>query len=124
MDGEGRKQAFPAGLFVLLVPRLSQNMALADNRGGAQVTDIIKYEVANYGYRPRITRVTCSKETDKSVWIGEKRRPKMSMYNSYFNTFSDAKEFLLGKADSKIKSVRTSLSLAESHYVNVKGMKE
>ena len=37
MDGEGRKQAFPAGLFVLLVPRLSQNMALADNRGGAQV---------------------------------------------------------------------------------------
>lgn len=65
---------------------------------------IIKYR-ANYP-RAEITRVECTKETELSVWIlqngFESRALKHAPNISYFNTWEDARNWMLAKADREV----------------------
>ena len=84
---------------------------------------------------PNIERVTVEKETAQSVWIrgwafengagsGEPARAaKASEYVSYFDTWAEAKQFLLDKAETQIVCAHQRLAIANDYLGNVKGMK-
>jgi hypothetical protein len=64
------------------------------------------------------------RESEKFVWINGKRRSKRTDQESYFDTFDEAKQHLLKVAKHVVYLARRHLELAESHYGNIKGLKE
>lgn len=51
------------------------------------------------------------------------RHKKINSDTCYFDTWCQAKEFLILRAESKVTSARLSLGLANSQLGNIKGMK-
>jgi hypothetical protein len=81
-----------------------------------------KYQTCSFG--KLIRKIEIERETGSSVWINGRRNSKQSNHHSYFNTFDEAKQHLLKKAQRKIESARFLLQRARDHYGNVKGLKE
>jgi len=76
-----------------------------------------------------IEAIETIKETEKTVWFmsdrgRECREAKQSSYQNWFNTFKEAKDFLMGKKQSKIDGLRRQLEVAKSEFGNLKGLKE
>ena len=61
---------------------------------------MIKYK-ANYCVRPEVEKVEIEKETESSVWIKGRREAKETQYHAFFNTFQEAKDFLIDKGFDK-----------------------
>jgi hypothetical protein len=86
---------------------------------------ITKYVVG--GYYPsgeKIVKVEAERETEKCVWIKGSRCSKRTEHESYFDTWADAKSFLLGNAANRLQSARRHLEGAQGDYGNIKGLKE
>lgn len=67
--------------------------------------------------------VEIERETESSVWIDGRRSAKISRYEVYHDSWDQAKEYLMIKAERGLDSARRRLETAQGHYGNVKGLK-
>lgn len=81
-----------------------------------------KYVTTKHGCE--IDEVEVEKETEKSVWINGDRHSKSSSYNTYHNSFEDAKNHLITTAENRIKSAKFQVEVAESFLKNVESQVE
>lgn len=72
----------------------------------------------------KITAVQIEKETDSSVWYNGRWCKKRTEKVGYFDSFEDAKAFLIAYAEKKVSRARQMLELANSQLGNAKGIKE
>jgi hypothetical protein len=76
-----------------------------------------------------IERVECTKVTAYYVWpvaanrFGALKEARQSDWNSYHETWADAHQVLLAKADLKLAYCRRELEKAQGDYGRIKGMK-
>lgn len=72
----------------------------------------------------RISVETFEKETDCFlVGANGRRTSKRSSWENYFDSWDEAKQFLLDEAQQKLDMCRRSLADAQSKFGNIKGMK-
>lgn len=81
---------------------------------------MIKY----YAYFGTIKPVEVERVTDNSVWVRGRRSNREGTYDGYFDSWEEARQFLLKKAQVKLDSARRHLEAAQSEYGNIKGLKE
>ena len=81
-----------------------------------------KYRTSIWG--KLIEAVEVDRETAAYVWVNGQRNRKLTKYNSYFDTFDEARQHLLGIAERSVNSARINLERAKGHYGNVKGLKD
>ena len=74
--------------------------------------------------RPEVKRVEVEKETESSVWIKGRREAKETQYSAFFDTFQEAKDFLIDVFEKKAKTVRLQLERANGYIGYAKGLKE
>lgn len=85
---------------------------------------ITKYKTGGYyGSGQMIKEVQIDKETDKSIWIGGRRRSKESSYYTYHDSWDLARDHLMSLAEISLENARVRLQKAQSHLGNVKGLK-
>ena len=90
-----------------------------------------KYKTERYG--TTITKVPCEKETQSCVWVPRwqmfngpveyERKKRVSMFDSYFDTWEAAHTHLLNKFKIELDTARVVLAKAQGAYGNVIGMK-
>lgn len=92
---------------------------------------IVKYLTSKFGRDP-IEAVEVERETESSVWVvdtwrGERgntrRHAKRSDWDNYFDTWEEAKAFLMAQAEAKVTAARRALDSANGELGNVKGLK-
>jgi hypothetical protein len=69
-----------------------------------------------------IQKVEIERETDSYVWINGYRSRKKSEYECFFDTFIEAKEFLIKKAEMSVDSCQINFSEAISRLHKTKSM--
>lgn len=73
--------------------------------------------------------VECEKETAASVWVKwnptsiARRNNKRSSYENYFDSFQEAKDFLIKQGKTKVESARRGLEEANSYLGNANGLR-
>lgn len=72
----------------------------------------------------KITPIEVERETAKYVWIKGRRHGKRTEWDNYFDTWEEAKDFLMKGAEGALKTSRLMLERAQGHYGNVKGLKK
>jgi len=86
---------------------------------------MIKYRAAFKSIEP----VEVVRETDKCVWVkhngigSERRSNKISDYESWFDTWDEAKAHLVKIAEDDLNRARLQLSRAQGNYGNMVGLK-
>lgn len=92
---------------------------------------IVKYKVSSKSYNPRIEKVEIVRETAQCVFLppfrgtgSERREAKSSDYADYFDSFEDAKSFLVTLWEFKVNSARLKLEQDKGTLGNIKVMKE
>ena len=91
---------------------------------------MIKYRTGFTFRSNPIDKVEVERETDSSVWIkntttGKDRRvSKTGKYENYFDTWEQAKIYLLKEAEDELNAARRNLERAQSKYGNIKGLKK
>lgn len=83
---------------------------------------MIKFRTGEYN-KDMIVEVEVERESDSSVWIKGRRNNKRSTYENYFDSWDEAKAYLLEKAESKAASCRRQLEYANGILGNIKGLK-
>lgn len=73
----------------------------------------IKYCAYGFISNPRITAVQVELESDSSVWIDGRRLAKQTVYECYCDSFAEAKQHILDKANGDIFRFESHLSRAK-----------
>jgi len=81
-----------------------------------------KFRTGGYGNK-LIESVEIDRETESSVFIGKNRNAKRSSYHNYFDTWDDAKAFLLKNAEDEAASIRRQLEVANGKLGNIRGLR-
>jgi hypothetical protein len=81
-----------------------------------------KFRTGGYGNK-LIESVEIDRETESSVFIGKNRNAKRSSYHNYFDTWDDAKAFLLKNAEDAAASIRRQLEVANGKLGNIRGLR-
>jgi hypothetical protein len=76
------------------------------------------------GYGARIDAVEVSRHTDNSVWLGETRRARHSVYDCFWPTWEEAHAHLMRQADAELAVARLRLQNVQARHGNVKGLKK
>lgn len=84
---------------------------------------MVKYKSDNY-LKPEIVMVKVEKETEAFVWIKGRREAKANSYHRYFDTFDEAKEYLVDVFTKKADSARESAERAVEKIEVAKALKE
>ena len=82
---------------------------------------MIKY-VSERSSIPAITAIEVERETESSVWIHGRRNAKRSGYLNYFDTFEQAKDFLLSEAHKIIDAKKAALGNAEAYLESIEAL--
>lgn len=82
---------------------------------------MLKYRT--YVSSHKIDAVEVERETDISVWVGNRRRAKLTSYDCYFDTWEEAHEFLVDNAERDVECIRLNLERAKGKLGQIKGMK-
>lgn len=72
----------------------------------------------------RINEVEVERETTQSVWVNGKRCTKKALYEAYRPSWEEAHAWLLEVAGNRVSYARKQLERANTHFGNVKGMKQ
>jgi hypothetical protein len=80
--------------------------------------------VARWCYKPEVSIVSVEKSTERSVWIKGRRQARCSGYESFFETFDDAKAHLIGRARGEIAVCQRRLDTARNKLREVEQIKE
>lgn len=85
---------------------------------------MIKYRT----YFDKIETVEVVRETAASVYVGEKmggrREAKRSSFYNYFDTWQEAHEFLVLRAEIAVSGAQSRLEAEERRFRQIRGMKE
>ena len=73
---------------------------------------VVKYRTNSF-LRKTIERVEIERETESSVWIGDRRRAKRSEYESYWDSWEEARSYLIEKAEGRFDAAFKYASAAE-----------
>jgi hypothetical protein len=84
---------------------------------------MVKYRT-EYFFAPIITKVEVDKETYANVWINGQRVAKGSKYVKYFDTFFEAKNFLVHNADREVAMARIHLENESTKLAIAQALKE
>ena len=93
---------------------------------------MIKYK-SKYKFDNSIEKVSVVSETEHFVTIEyndfrgfqrTQREKKLTEYDAYFDTFEEAKNFLINDSEQKLNQIRLSLQREQGRLGNIKGMKE
>ena len=72
----------------------------------------------------RIEEVEIARETEQCVFhINGRRESKHSGWHNFFDTWEEARQWLLDKAENDVASLRRRLETAKGHLGNIKGMR-
>ena len=82
---------------------------------------MIKYKTYCY-FKPAIDRVEIIKETDKYVFFKDRREAKCNGHKRYFDSFEDAKSFLVGVYKDRLRRSIESLHSAERSLEYIKNI--
>lgn len=82
---------------------------------------IIKYHATLYNGKIQERLIT--KETELSVWDRGHRRSKCCITDAYFDSWEEAKNYLLVDANHDLVTARLSLNRAQGRVGNIEGMK-
>jgi hypothetical protein len=95
------------------------NLATATNTKGEN--QVIKY----YAYFDKIKAVEIERESAVSVWnLRGSRECKKTDWSGYFDTWEEAKQFLLEVSQKEIDKYKRILQRARDQYGNIKGLKQ
>jgi hypothetical protein len=83
---------------------------------------MLKY-MAKHSWRDEIRAVEVDKETESSVWISGRRRPKLAQSATFHDTWDEAHAHLTAIAEGEVMHHRIALERAKSRAGNIKGMK-
>ena len=73
----------------------------------------------------RVEKVEVAGETEHFVkLLNGRKEAKKTDWSSYFDSFDDAKSFLLDKAQKRVDSLRRQLETANGELGQIKGIKE
>lgn len=82
-----------------------------------------KYRARSWNNQIEVVEV--ERETGSSVWIKGRRSKKQTLEgDSYFDTFIEAKNYMLDIAERRVNLMRARWERAKAYYGNVKGLKE
>jgi hypothetical protein len=73
-----------------------------------------KYEVGGFFKKNLIELVEIEKETEKSIWINGRVHRKTTSYEKYFDTWEEAKDYLMAQTESKISHLSAELEKQKS----------
>jgi len=84
---------------------------------------MVKFRCFSAGYK--IEEIEILGETEHFVKLtnGRKDAKRSGAYN-YFDTFQEAKDFLIDVAENKVRSLRLALERANGELGQIKGLKE
>ncbi len=86
-----------------------------------------KYRTGSYG-KDLICEVEVVRETEKQVIImghtGDRREAKKSEYQNYFDTWEEAKEFLIIIAQNKVDDTEIKLENAKDKLGIIRGLRQ
>ena len=80
---------------------------------------MIKHKTTGLGWKNLIEKAEVERETESSVWIGGRRSAKISSYECYFDTFGEAKSYLLDMARKHLERANGRVSYAEKELDEV-----
>lgn len=84
-----------------------------------------KYKAVHASWRPEIKAVEIERETEHTVTLLDGRREnKVTTWDKYFDSWSEAHAFLMAKAEEKVEAAREKLQRARDVLGNIKGMKK
>ena len=87
---------------------------------------MLKYKTSTL-YRRSIAAVEVERETVKSVWIefrhGVYRYNKVSEYERFFDTFDEARAYLVERAESELAACETRTKEAKQRISEAKALK-
>jgi len=69
-----------------------------------------------------IETVTALRATEKTVWIGNRRCARKSHYEKYFDTYEQAKAYLLDQAKMKLERAKDNLERSEENLKYVQSL--
>lgn len=82
---------------------------------------MLKY-MATVGYKPSIVEVEVERETDSCVFIKGRKHSKITEYQSYFDTWAQAKSHLIGYASHKEAAARSRWQGAQEELSRIEAM--
>lgn len=83
----------------------------------------IKYK-AEFVFYPKIDKQKIERESIKSVFVDGRRIKKETSRHKYFDSFQEAKAYLIELYECKVSAARSVLEGAKGHLGNAKGLKE
>jgi hypothetical protein len=81
-----------------------------------------KFRASRFG--AKVAEVDVERETESSVWIDGSRTSKRSVHENYFDSWEEARDYLLTMAENDLMSARRKLELAQGRVGNIRGMKK
>ena len=79
------------------------------------------YRTSKWSFR--IDETEAEKVSEKSVWIGGRRNDRLSSYHNYFETWEDAKNFIVSRCESNFQSANRLLDKRRSELETAKALK-
>ena len=76
--------------------------------------------IAHYWGLKSIEKIQIEKETEKSYWVKGGRRRKHTDSEKMFETYADAKDFILNEQLKRIESVKSQLAYLEKDLAEIK----
>lgn len=86
---------------------------------------ITKYRTrlyARWGCEPNIERVEVERVTEFSVWIDGRRLAKTSEFQTYFDTWEQAQEALIGCQETNLRVLRNHVDQHEATLEEIQNM--
>ncbi len=82
---------------------------------------------SNIKYKTRGDKIfegEVERETDSSVWIKGRQRSKRTTYDCFFDSFEEAKAYLVSGARKEVEQCKSSLHYARTRLGMVESLKE
>jgi len=77
-----------------------------------------------YGCKPIIKKVEAERETEKSIWVDNRRSLKRSAYGHYYDTFDEAKKALFACQKEYVRMLLNNLDDARNNLFDIMKMQE
>ncbi len=72
----------------------------------------------------KIERVECDRETETMVWVNGRGYKKLTSYESYFDSWNEAKAHMIRRAEEDVKWHERQLDAAKSKLANARALQE
>jgi len=83
---------------------------------------MIKYKTG--GYNELIQKITIDRETETSVFFKGRIERKITNYHCYFDTFDEAKNYLIKEKEKEIEWAQIVLDRGKKELLEINNLKE